>query len=386
MKVKNCVPRVVFVQPVLAPYAIPRYRILAKSEGLDIHLILEAHSFPERPGWTPRKIKNCNIHIARSILKKKTVYNKVLNYSETYTKAIPYGISFLLFNISPSMVIFCNPTQMLCSLPYLLKKKCKVGLIMEDTPLSQSHKLVLVAMIRKALYQRLDFVFCFSNDAVSYFNSLHLKARIYRSSWSIDSDWLRWDLPNEKNKNNKITFLFVGQLIHGKGVMPLLNAWQKFSQTDRDKKQLVLIGDGPLRETAEGFSRKTRINNVRFVGGIPYKQVEQYYSNSDVFILPTMGDLFSLVITEAMAFSLPVMTSIYNGAAELIRPGENGWVFDSQNVASILQALEDAWANRSKFADMGKISREIISGYTHETIMAQMRADLRNEFSQAAIR
>jgi glycosyltransferase involved in cell wall biosynthesis len=385
VKVKAHDSRIVFVQPVLAPYAIPRYRLLAKSQGLDIHLILEAHSFPERPGWIPRKIENCTIHVANSILKKKKIHNKVLNYSEKFTKAIPYGISFLLFGISPTIIIFCNPTQMLCSLPYLLQKKCSVGIIMEDTLHSQSHRPTLIGKIRKVLYQRLDFAFCFSQDAVIYIKSLRLKTRIYRSSWSIESDWLRWDLPNRKNTKGTVTFLFVGQLIHRKGVMPLLHAWQKFSQTDSAKKQLILIGEGPLRGTAESFSRKAHIHNVHFIGGIPYKQVKRYYSSSDIFILPTMEDLFTLVVTEAMAYGLPVMTSIYNGASELIRPGENGWVFDSKDVASILQALEDAWANRRRFADMGKLSRDIISEYTHESIMAQMSADLQKEISQAAI-
>ena len=385
MKANNDILRVVFMQPVLAPYTVPRYRELAKSKDLDVHVVLEAEKFAERPGWTPRPIHNCTLHIVKSLCKQKRVKHKAFNYTETFTKAIPYGISPLLYRIAPDIVLFCNPTQLLCALPYVLTAPCRVGLLMEDTLNSQSHKSLLTTWFRKVIYQRLDFVFCFSEEAVNYVHALELRARIYRSSWSIDAEWLTHGSSVTKNAN-LVTFLFVGQMNPRKGVMALLSAWKQFSPKNEDAKQIVLVGDGPLRKEAEAFCREHRIEDVCIIGGIPYDQIKQHYLNSDIFILPTMEDLFALVVTEAMAFGLPVMTSIYAGAAELIRQGENGWVFDSKDASSILQALHNAWDNRCKFSEMGKVSREIISRYTHKAVMAQMRADLHKEFPRVASR
>jgi glycosyltransferase involved in cell wall biosynthesis len=380
VKAEKRIPTVVFVQPVLAPYAVPRCQALASAGDMDLHVVLEAASFVERPNWIPREIENCRVHVAKSLLKRKEVHNRELHYKETFTKAIPYGIVPVLFNVSPDMVIFCNPTQVLCALPFLLTRRCSVGLILEDTPVSQAHKFFLITFLRRVLYQRLDYVFCFSEEAKEYARSLELKARLYRSSWSIDPAWLE-QAPRAKRSRNAVTFLFVGQLNPRKGIMPLLLAWKEFSGSDSDKKKLVVVGEGPLLQAAECFCQENELGNVQFTGGIPYHEVKEFYVASDVFVLPTMEDLFSLVITEAMAFALPVMTTIYNGAKELIIDQENGWVFDSKDISSVVQALEGAWEKRDELASMGRKSHEVISHYTHGAVMERMRMDLHKEFA-----
>ena len=76
-------------------------------------------------------------------------------------------------------------------------------------------------------------------------------------------------------------------------------------------------------------------------GRVPYDEVHKYYAAADVFILPTLLDNWSLVVPEAMACSLPVATSIYNGChPELIIEGENGTVFDPLREESLLRALD----------------------------------------------
>ncbi len=58
------------------------------------------------------------------------------------------------------------------------------------------------------------------------------------------------------------------------------------------------------------------------------KQVEQFFAAADVLLFPTVYDSFGLVVTEAMASGLPVITSRSAGAAELITPGVDGFVTD----------------------------------------------------------
>jgi UDP-glucose:(heptosyl)LPS alpha-1,3-glucosyltransferase len=78
----------------------------------------------------------------------------------------------------------------------------------------------------------------------------------------------------------------------------------------------------------------------------PSKQIETFYAAADVYLFPTLYDSFGLVITEAMASGLPVVTSRAAGAAELVTPGVDGFVtdepWDADAIAAHLAALRDS--------------------------------------------
>ena len=86
---------------------------------------------------------------------------------------------------------------------------------------------------------------------------------------------------------------------------------------------------------------------------------------SDVFIIPTLQDNWSLVVPEAMACGLPIACSKYNGCwPELVKP-ENGWVFDPLNQEETVKTLQKIGScNTSQLRSMGKCSREIVQDFS----------------------
>jgi len=150
-------------------------------------------------------------------------------------------------------------------------------------------------------------------------------------------------------KENKIV-LFVGADFKRKGLTILLNA---FSLLDRRDKRLIVIGG---KETPQ-YSRITKRlgidKSVTFWG--PEKEIEKVYAIADVFVLPTIYDPFSNATLEAMASGLPVITTSYNGASELIEDGAEGFVvespFDAKTFAekiSIVMARSNEMGNRAR--------------------------------------
>ena len=372
--------RIVFVLPVLAPYHILRFQDLGKYPDLDIHVILECDRFDERPGWVARDIEGCHVHVLRSPRTTKQVRDPKSGYLNAYTKAYPLGLSPVLFRLRPDAVIVCNPTQYLLALPARWLTGFRFGLVLEDTPWSESKKSRIVLFIRKILYKNADFVFCFSADARVYLDSLKSHARAYQSSWSINPDWLdapRTDIGNDggMSQGKAPRFLFVGALIDRKGVMPMLMAWHLFIQRG-GTGSLTLVGDGPLRTDIDYYCRTQALDSVHLRGNIPYDKVRDYYLSCDAFILPTMEDLYALVVTEAMAFGLPIMLSIYSGGRELVKPGENGVIFDPAEVEEIVEAFQAMPTEKERLAEMGRRSREIIAEYTHEKVMGRMHDDI----------
>lgn len=155
-------------------------------------------------------------------------------------------------------------------------------------------------------------------------------------------------------------FLYVGRLVELKGIMPLLQAWQKVNH----QATLLLAGDGPERPALEQYCRDHKLDNVRFAGEIVYDNLPLFYRAADVFIIPTLQDNWSLVVPEAMACGLPVACSQYNGChPELVHP-QNGWIFDPMDEADTVNVLQQIIAAQTQLPAMGQASRQIVAEFT----------------------
>jgi glycosyltransferase involved in cell wall biosynthesis len=173
------------------------------------------------------------------------------------------------------------------------------------------------------------------------------------------------------------TILFVGKLIPKKRPMDLLRA---YAMVQSKAKRLIFVGDGELRPELEGYVKEHNISGVRFAGFRNQTELPRYYAASDIFVLPSgTGETWGLVVNEAMCFGLPVVVSDVIGCGpDLVREGENGFVFragDVERLASFLNLLARSRAMRATF---GKRSSEIIQEYSHEKDVKSVMDALRS--------
>lgn len=149
------------------------------------------------------------------------------------------------------------------------------------------------------------------------------------------------ELKQQLGLQNKVTFLSVGRFIELKGFDLLLNAWGKTTQ----EGQLVIVGGGPLEDALRKAVEENGYRNVSIVDYKTHEELWKYYSASDVFLMPTRGDIWGLVVAEAMAACLPVISSDQCTAAnELVENGINGYVYDF-NDTDELSRLIDLFGN-----------------------------------------
>lgn len=160
----------------------------------------------------------------------------------------------------------------------------------------------------------------------------------------------------------------VGQFIERKGydvlmqAVPLLHTQAEFYIVGGTKGQLEELVGRPLPA------------NVHAVDFLKREELFEYYRASDLFVLPTREDVWGLVVNEAMACGLPVVTTERCAAGtELIEEGANGYlvpVGDAERLADkIDQTLSAAYEH------MGEKSLRIIKGYTFEK-MAQRHVEI----------
>ena len=171
----------------------------------------------------------------------------------------------------------------------------------------------------------------------------------------------------EKWGNPDLTFLVVGRLIELKGLRELLRSWAEFEREVPGNWRLVLIGCGPLEDELICIVKDYGLKGVVFEGHVDYDKIALYYAAADVFLIPTLEDNWSLVVPEAMACGLPIISSKYNGCyPEMVEPDMNGWLFDPLDNVDTLSVLKRAVSNRSCLPGMGKRSLEIVSKHSPE--------------------
>ena len=156
--------------------------------------------------------------------------------------------------------------------------------------------------------------------------------------------------------------LYVGRFIPGKGVDTLLRAGAELPAG----AALVAVGGQPTQEYS-AMQQQLNLSNVFYVNHADKETVKKYYLAADVFVLPTRGDTWGLVINEAMAAGLPVITTKKCVAGlELIEDDENGYLIDVDDAAALADRICHLLADDGLRNKMAENNLKKISGYTFE--------------------
>jgi glycosyltransferase involved in cell wall biosynthesis len=141
----------------------------------------------------------------------------------------------------------------------------------------------------------------------------------------------------------------------------LLPDVEKELKSENQKPYLLFVGDGPLRKELERQAGAQNGNDVQFLGFRNQTELPAFYDLCDVFVLPSHHEPWGLVINEVMNAGKPVIVSDRVGATpDLVRPGENGWIFPHGDVAALAKCLFEAMASPD-LEGMGQSGLDIIN-------------------------
>jgi glycosyltransferase involved in cell wall biosynthesis len=177
--------------------------------------------------------------------------------------------------------------------------------------------------------------------------------------------------PRSERPRGPFTALFAGQVGLRKGVPLLLEAWRRLGLKDA---RLWLAGsmnldDAYLSDYADCFEH---------LGVLPRAQLLERMRQADIFVFPSLAEGFGLVIGEAMAAGLPVLTTLNTGGPELITDGEEGWCVPAHDVDALAARLEWASQSRDELWEMGLRARKRAEAWT----WAHYRSKLVNELTR----
>lgn len=160
--------------------------------------------------------------------------------------------------------------------------------------------------------------------------------------------------------------LWVGRFVPLKGLLPAIEAFSRFTHVVHPKipTELVLIGDGPLRDHALRLAAECGVTDrIRMLPWLPQQELSGLYATSSVFLYPSV-EAQGLVVAEALSFGLPVLTIV--GTAPSLLAGPAGWTIGSRHlIAGLADCLADTYYSwrRDHLADMRRAAMERYASY-----------------------
>ena len=220
------------------------------------------------------------------------------------------------------------------------------------------------------------------------------------SHFTVWSEWAKQSLVNDYRVDAaKVTILHPGTTLSNfpdpgaraprkPGPLRLLFVGGDFERKGGDL--LLDVFDRHLSQTCElhlvtAANLPTRPGVHVYHGVKPHSpQLLQLYADADVFVLPTRGDCLAVVLGEAMASCLPIITTRVGAHAEAVEDGESGYVLDVNDAKGLRNRIETLARDPERAARMGRRSRQIGEARFDMQQNANRIADLLVEIAQKA--
>ncbi|NCO18661.1 MAG: glycosyltransferase family 4 protein [Gammaproteobacteria bacterium] len=162
-------------------------------------------------------------------------------------------------------------------------------------------------------------------------------------------------------------FIYVGRFLWGKGMNYLLEAFEAVQRQSVEPVGLLMVGDGPEEANLKQACTEHGIRNVVFAGFQQKPKLPHYYALADVFVFPTLDDCYGLVVDEAMACSLPVIsTSAVGEIRDRIEEGVNGYIVPPEDSGALAERMLHLAQDSALRVRMGQVSADKIQGHTPE--------------------
>jgi colanic acid/amylovoran biosynthesis glycosyltransferase len=223
---------------------------------------------------------------------------------------------------------------------------------------SQVDSTMLADKVKEA-----TFIRCISNYCKSQIMLItphHLWKQHHIVRCGVDTDIFHARTPPE---NTVPQILCVGRLCPAKGQHILIEACGKLREQGVSFA-MRFVGDGPERTSLEDLSQELGLEEfIHFTGVLGQDEVKKEYEKADFFVLPSFAEGVPVVLMEAMAMTIPVISTRITGIPELIDHGTDGLLAtpgDVDDLASQLHLLlEDrAFGERLGAAGRNKVSEK----------------------------
>lgn len=205
-----------------------------------------------------------------------------------------------------------------------------------------------------------------------YFKKLgYSDEQIFNSYFSHDVDFFTYERVHhaetysEKIRNelgipqDHFVILNVSRLLDLKRLEDLHEALLLIQRKTTERMHVVLIGDGEYTSPVKAMHRDCKTIRFHWIRSVAYEDMPKYYAMSDLLVHPSEGDIWGLVVNEALSMGKPVICTDRIGAAEMVRDGENGFIVPVRAPAEIADRIERLYNDRPLLTHMSEKALDI---------------------------
>lgn len=150
---------------------------------------------------------------------------------------------------------------------------------------------------------------------------------------------------------NRLKLLFVGKLTQQKGLADLFAV----AETLKNHVSLTVVGHKAV-ENCQPLNDE--LSKHRWIPTLPHGDILKIMREHDILVFPSLFDGFGLVISEAMSQGIPVLASNRSAGPDLIKDGENGWLFKAGSAPSLMAVFEGILLNRQSIKSIAHAALE----------------------------
>lgn len=165
-----------------------------------------------------------------------------------------------------------------------------------------------------------------------------------------------------KNEKSNFSLLSIGSFVPKKGQKFLIDVAKRLrDKTDKSVK-LILLGDGPMRADLEAYARKLSVKDIiEFKGKVD--KPEDFLKASNFYIHGAKEEPFGLVLVEAMAAGVPVLTTDGGGNRDLIKHKESGYIYFKRDPDLMVEDLLSLMENQELYSKIASKGQEFSNNF-----------------------
>jgi glycosyltransferase involved in cell wall biosynthesis len=177
----------------------------------------------------------------------------------------------------------------------------------------------------------------------------------------------------KRDYSQEPTFLFASKLLISKGVEEYLKAAKNIIKKNLNAKFLIAGKYDPTQHdpiSVNSYQKLLNEEKITYLGELSYRQMNEAFRKSTIFVLPSYGEGLPKVLLEAAATGLPLITTDVPGCRDCIKNETNGKLISPRNISELTDAMESfIFTKESKMLEYSRSSELIVhSRYSLDVI------------------
>ena len=308
----------------------------------------------------------------------KKIKNRLINYFRIIQISI-FTTHKIIKKENIDIVCFQDPVSSFFSILFLKVRRAEVKIIVEThgdfiETLSLEKNLVLPRLYKKLFYIMAKYSIGKSNIIRAVSSSTEQQVLDIDSSKSVVRfpAWIDFkDFQNIEPKplsKDKFNILFIGSVTDRKKPHMIIEAIQRINDKSYN---LSIVGPAPnekyFKELKDLIDKLGLQNQVSLIGPVDRESVKDYYSTSNLMILPSISEGLARVIFESQVAMCPVLVTDAPGMSDIVIDGQTGYVFESNNLDSLSLKIEYINNNYDEASLVAKNAKGfILSNYSED--------------------